>query len=271
MGWAFLARVFMTVRECLITNHAQELQEETLADLHHCLDQLSDRHAEMDEKKNVCVQRAMAHFQSSKSMVSTFDSSRELTKAKQFLQEKRRLQMECEKIHNNILVIQQQIDAIISSQLNLSVVEAMKQFNVNAVKLSIPAQTYDIENLEEQLAERASEISGMRQAMDKMTCALSNDDSEMSDEADILVELQSYFSSDTDVLKNEPLVSSAVNKARPVSDVKVEVQPQSILHVEDLQADTGVSHKPQDTVLNSILLISDEKINEEVMESAVRA
>jgi len=189
------ARLFMSVRECFIKDHAQELQEETLADLHHCLDQLTDRNVEMEEKMNTCMQRAAVHLNASKASISPYESLREKSKAKQFLQEKRRLQLESDKLSKNIALVQQQIDTIISSQLNMSVVGAMKQFNFNATRLSIPTQTYDIENLEEQLAERASEISNMKQAMDKISGVLGDESQNQVDESDLWQELDAFMGS----------------------------------------------------------------------------
>jgi hypothetical protein len=171
---SFFDKLFLTFRECFISDPSKELQEETLADLHHCLDQLQDRLLDIDEKIQISIQRALLHFKLSKQSSSTFESSREKQKSKQFLQDKRRLQYEHDQITKNILLLQQQIDTIISSQLNMSVIGAMKLYNMNAVKLSLPAQTYDLETLEEQLSERAGEVSSMMQAMNRLGTAVSS-------------------------------------------------------------------------------------------------
>lgn len=173
--FSHFAKAYMAMRECLVPDKTREAQEEIVADLHNCLEQLSDRVMDMESRIVTCTERMVVHAQASKSTsISNIQKIREKTKAKQYLQEKKRIQAEYDKTHKNMILIQQQIDNIVSSQLNMVVVDAMKQFNYNAARLSLPARTIELENLEEQLVDRTREVAGLQDAMQNISTTCTN-------------------------------------------------------------------------------------------------
>jgi len=176
-----LARAYMSMRECLVPDKTREVQEEIIADLHNCLEQLTDRCLDMESRIVLATDRMLVHAKAAKATaggdsatLSISERLREKNKAKQYLQEKKRIQAEYDKTQKNIHLIQQQIDSIVSSQLNMVVVDAMKQFNHNAAKLSLPSRTIEIEHLEEQLADRTREVAGLQEAMHSISTACTN-------------------------------------------------------------------------------------------------
>lgn len=169
------AKAYMAMRECLVPDKTREVQEEIIADLHNCLEQLTDRCLDMESRIVLATDRMLVHAKAARAATDNIpDKIREKNKAKQYLQEKKRIQAEYDKTQRNIQLIQQQIDSIVSSQLNMVVVDAMKQFNHNATRLSLPSRRVEIEHLEEQLADRTREVAEMQEAMQSISTACTN-------------------------------------------------------------------------------------------------
>ena len=57
----YFARTYMAMRECLAppSTRRREAQEEILADLNHCLEQLQARIAEMESRIEQCTEQAV--------------------------------------------------------------------------------------------------------------------------------------------------------------------------------------------------------------------
>jgi hypothetical protein len=166
------ARFYMAMRECLVPNKAHEAQEEIIADLHTCLEQLNERCIDIEDRMETCRQRLITHAKNStRHGISHAEKIREKNIAKKQLLERKRLQSELEHLQKNSIIIQQQLDNIISSQLNMVVVDTMKHFNYNTTKMALPARTTEIEFLEDQLADRSREYSEFHEALNGVTNA----------------------------------------------------------------------------------------------------
>jgi hypothetical protein len=190
------ARVFMAMRECLVPDKRKEAQEEIVADLNTCLEQLIQRSTEMEAKIAVCMERAVCHMQSSKREPTASGKTRERARAKMYMEDKRRIQMEYDKAQRSIHMLQQQIDSIVSSHTDMVIVDTMRQFNATAARLSLPNKVMEIENLGEELAERQHEVANFQEAMQGVSTACLPPSSMTGDEPsdDLLMqELEEYM------------------------------------------------------------------------------
>jgi hypothetical protein len=188
------ARIFMSFRECLVTDRRREAQEEVVADLHSCLEQLMHRSTEMEDKIDLYMKRAVYHMQLSKREQTSNGKTRERARARMYLEDKKRIQTEYDKAQRSIHMLQQQIDSIVSSQVDMAIVDALRQFNANAAKLSLPTRAQEIEHLAEELAERQVEVSNFQEAISGVSSAM--EDSTIKEETDDLwAELEAYMSS----------------------------------------------------------------------------
>jgi hypothetical protein len=224
MNVSFLhaARVYMALRECLIPDRRKEAQEEILADLHTCLEQLIQRTIEMESKIEVCMQRAVAHMQFSKTDPTSNGKLRERARAKMYMEDKRRIQAEYDKAQRSIHMLQQQIDNIVSSHTDMVIVDTMRQFNATAARLSLPNKVMEIENLGEELAERQNEVTSFQEAMQGVSnaCCINGTDDGSSSEDLLMQELEAYMSGNDEV---NPSSSSSSGK------IEVKVEPLVVL------------------------------------------
>jgi len=238
------ARFYMAMRECLVPNKAQEAQEEIVADLHTCLEQLNERSIDLENRIDTCTQRIIVHAKASKnSNASGVSKIRERNLAKQYLQDKKRAQLEHEKLSKNIALIQQQIDNIISSQLNMVVIDTMKHFNYNAIRMSLPSRTIEVETLEEQLAERSKEISEFHEALHGVsnTCSSFNNTSMLANDNDedkqLWDEIDSYLTVQDDDANSQPIDNLEIEKSKHTT-VKQEVKPEADVRPEDIEPES---------------------------------
>ena len=193
------ARVFMAMRECLVPDRRSEAQEEIVADLNTCLEQLISRSVEMESKIGVCMERAVCHMQCSKKESTPSGKARERARAKMYMEDKRRVQAELDKAQRSIHMLQQQIDSIVSSHTDMVIVDTMRQFNATAARLSLPNKVIEMENLGEELAERQSEVANFQDAMQGVSSACLPSGS-IGDSDDLLMqELDAYMEEPTQV------------------------------------------------------------------------
>jgi len=214
------ARVFMAMRDCIVPDRSAEAQEEIVADLHNCLEQLHERLSDMETRIATVTHAILVHGKASQNQsLPIQERIRERSKAKHNLVEKKRIQVEYDKIQKNAYLIQNQIDAIVSSQLNMVVVDAMKQFTHNASRLALPGRTMELENLEEHLTDRTREISEFQEAIANISNACTSSMGGQADlktdaelEEELMQELNTFFSSDSSeslpLKTNEPTPSS---------------------------------------------------------------
>ena len=186
------ARIFMAMRECLVPDNRKEAQEEIVADLNTCLEQLIQRSTEMESKIGICMERAVCHMQSSKREPTVSGKTRERARAKMYMEDKRRIQAEYDKAQRSIHMLQQQIDSIVSSHTDMVIVDTMRQFNATAARLSLPNKVVEIENLGEELAERQTEVANFQEAMQGVSTACLPPGDESSDDV-LMQELEAYM------------------------------------------------------------------------------
>jgi hypothetical protein len=165
----YLARMYMSMRECWVTDRRREAQEEVVADLHSCLEQLTYRCTEMESKIEKCKQNAIYHMQLSKKESAPAAVAREKARAAMFMQDRRRLQGEHDKALRSMHMLQQQIDSIVSSHVDMVIVDAMRGFNTTAARMGLPAKTQEIEKLSDSLADRNTEVQNLQEALGGVT------------------------------------------------------------------------------------------------------
>ena len=186
----YAARIYMSVRECWLTDRRKEIQEEVVADLHSCLEQLTFRCTEMELKIEKCKQSALYHMQLSKKEAAPSGVARERARARMYMQDRQRLQSEHDKALRSMHMLQQQIDSIVSSHVDMVIVDAMRGFNATAARMALPQKTAEIEKLGESLADRNHEASSLQEAMSAFTIG---DDEEVSSDDYMMRELDALL------------------------------------------------------------------------------
>jgi len=206
------------MKECILPSRNREAQEEILADLHGCIEQLMDRTSDMERRMEAASSQMIIHAKASKSdNLSPMERMREKKMAKHFLVEKRRIQQEYDTTTKNIHVIQQQIDAVVSSHLNFIIVDTMKQFNMNTARLALPQTTRQVETLEDELNDRSREIVDLQEAISSMssmgkTMYEGSSNAAKEDEAELWNEIESYLTEDDS--------SRVIQSTRPNADAQ---------------------------------------------------
>jgi hypothetical protein len=207
------ARAYMALRECLVPDRRKESQEEIVADLHTCLEQLIQRSTEMENKITVCMQRAVAHMKFSEKDPTPSGKNRERARARMYMEDKRRIQAEYDKTQRSIHMLQQQIDNIVSSHMDMAIVDAMRLLNSNASRLALPERVEEIVRLGEELAERQSEVTNFQEAMQEVSTACIPAGSEEYSDDLLMQELDAYMKGNS----NDDINAAIAEESRTVS------------------------------------------------------
>jgi hypothetical protein len=190
MFFKWMAKVWMTMLECAAptTVRQRDMQESVVADLHTCMEQLQVRMEDMETKITRCGEQAIYHMQQS-ARGSAPSRQRDKLRAKTHMEERRRLQRQLDKavVMNN--TIQKQIDNILSSNMDMLIVDAMRGFNHAATNMVLPKRLTEVENLGDQLADRQSEVTAMQEAIMGIgnNCTVGADDGDLWQELDELM------------------------------------------------------------------------------------
>ena len=163
-----MANAWMVLRDCMVppSDRRREMQEVVVADLHTCLEQLQTRTLDMETKVTRCGEQALFHMQQAKRASATAPArQRDRMRAKGHMQERRRMQQELDKASLMSIGIQKQIDSIVSSHMDMLIVDAMRGFNHAATKMGLPQRATEVDHLGEQLADRQSEVATMQEAI----------------------------------------------------------------------------------------------------------
>ena len=213
----------MSFRECLVPNmqRRREAQEEILADLHTCIEQLHARILDMETRIERCTQQAQFHALQAKRAASSVARTgchsvahaRETQRAKMYLHDRRRIQAEHDKALRMAHMLQSHIDGLVSSHVDTMIVQTMRSFNTVAARLSMPSLTSQVETLSDELSDRNSELSALQEAMNSVAsaCAASAptpmsmdmDGALSADDAALMQELDALFA-DTSAAAEEP-------------------------------------------------------------------
>jgi hypothetical protein len=238
----YFARTYMAMLDCVAPtrNRRREAQEEILADLNACSDQLQRRLQHMEERIQQCTEKAMVHARVGRCAAPAL-RARELLRAKMFMHDRRRLQAEHEKALRMSHVLQTQIDSILSSHMDLMVVQTMRSYNSTASMLAMPNLTAQIEKLSDSLSDRSHELHSLQDALNtisqSMTMPLpgedgatgqmmgsSSDDPE-AQQAELMLELEELLRMDDDgddaVVTTTSIVVSETQK-RPAATIVVD-------------------------------------------------
>ena len=230
MKWysLYAARAFMSIRECWVTDRRRESQEEVVADLHSCLEQLTFRCAEMESKIEKSKQRALYHMKLSKKETLQAGIVREKARARMYMQDRTRLQDEHDKALKSMHMLQQQIDSIVSSHVDMAIVDAMRGFNATAAKLGLPQKAAEIEKLSESLADRQNEAACIHEAMSGITALSPQQDTSEDGLMDELEQLM-MMSEPAVIVQEEPLVVMML----PSVPVRTPLSPKAVVVVEE--------------------------------------
>jgi chromosome segregation ATPase len=228
-----MARMYMSMRECWVTDRRREAQEEVVADLHSCLEQLTYRCTEMETKIEKCKQNAVYHMQLSKKESAPAAVTREKTRAAMYMQDRRRLQGEHDKALRSMHMLQQQIDSIVSSHVDMVIVDAMRGFNATAARMALPAKTQEIEKLSDSLADRHHEVQNLQEALGGVTFGADDD---LNSEESLMRELDELLEPAVKAPEQPPVVEAPVQEPvvkAPVQEPVVKAPNEQPLVIEE--------------------------------------
>jgi hypothetical protein len=198
------ARTYMAVRECFapVGHRRLEAQTEVLADLHSCLESLHTRVLEMEQRITKCKQQAVHHMLLSRREGTAMGRAREQQRAQLCMQDRRRVQGDHDKAMRMMHMLQTQIDSIVATNMDNIIVDTMRNYNLNAARLSMPARADQILHLGDELADRQSEIAALQEAISGVTThyvpshAGTLAEASNNDEEGLLRELEALMSAD---------------------------------------------------------------------------
>ena len=201
----YFAHTYMAVRECIAphNNRRREAQEEILADLNHCLEQVQARIAEMESRIELCTEQAVAQARiAQQKHLSITLRTRAQLRAKMFMHDRRRLQSEHDKAMRITHLLQTQIDSVLSSHVDILIVQTMRSYNHTAMRLGAPALTSQIENLSDQLSDRSHELGNLQEALASITTSMQPGGEALDEDggdAQLMEELEAMLRSDHEV------------------------------------------------------------------------
>ena len=190
--WLHAARVFMAMRECLISDRRPEVNEEVVADLHSCLEQLNDRCSDMEVKIARCAESAVYHRKLALRERTQVGQQREMGKARMFLLDRRRLQLDHDRSTKSMHMLRRQIDTLVSSHVDSIILDAMRGYTMTAAKLGLPDKTAEMESLATELSDRNDEVTRLQEAMGSLSdgygsSLMTMDDDELMLELDTIM------------------------------------------------------------------------------------
>ena len=163
----------MAFLECIAPPRRREAQEEVLADLNTCIEQLSARTLELEARIAKCTEHALLHGKLAiRSGTSHVVQARERQRAKMYLLDKRRIQAEHDKGLRMIHLLEAQIDSIMSSHVDSLVIQTMRSYNSTALRLAAPALTSQLENLSDELSDRSHELHALQEALNDVASSM---------------------------------------------------------------------------------------------------
>ena len=187
--YRYLARYYMSLRECLVPPQRMETQAEVLADLHTCADNLKARVDELEVRAERCLQDAVVRARAAQHCKTPADRAHERRNAQLLLEERRRVRMEQDKAKRMAHLLRAQIDNVVATQVDSLIVDAMRAYSANAARLSMPARTEQLSRLGEELSERNVELEAMQEAMQGVFASNDRYGDEGLEEAELLQEL----------------------------------------------------------------------------------
>jgi hypothetical protein len=186
------ARTYLAVRECFVPPRRRDTQEEIIADLHTCVEQLTLRIEEMEGRAQQCKRQAMTHMRLSKREGA--GPLREMRRARMYMEDRARILAELDKAQRMMHMLRAQIDSIVSSNVDMLIVDTMRVYNSTAARMHMPQRTTEIEHLGDELSDRQSEISSLQDALANVALAAgpTREDSTAEDDA-LMEELESLL------------------------------------------------------------------------------
>jgi hypothetical protein len=225
------ARTYIALLECFTPNRnrRREAQEELLADLNSCIEQLADRTLEMETRIERCTEQATFHARlAQRAGVNSAVRTREQQRAKMHLRDRQRIQAEHEKALRMTHMLESHIDGIVASHVDTLIVQTMRSYNHTARRLAMPALTSQVEHLSEALSDRNQELFDLQEALNGVATAASSADlnPNLSDDA-LMLEL--------DALLAEPAPPAAPpNRAPPHPQEQPESQQHQQMETHDI-------------------------------------
>ena len=179
----------------------------------------------MEAKATRCGEQALFHMQQSQRSTATAPArQRDRQRAKGHMEERRRLQQQLDKAALMSGAIQRQIDSIVSSHMDMLIVDAMRGFNHAAANMALPERSSEVDSLAEQLADRQTEVATMQEAImgigaSMNECSMQDDESELWRELDDLMTMQDPASK-TPIETVKPRAETVVETAKPIEPEK---------------------------------------------------
>ena len=189
--WVNATTLVLKLRECIQLRHRRIVSsDEVVADFYTYLEQLNQKCGELEGKIHTCNQRALLHKQKASAEATRHGKQREITRAKMYLQDKHRLQEDQDRTMRFMHLIRQQIDSLTSSQMDNIMVDAMRQYNMTALRMGLPDKSKDIEHIGREVQERFSEVSELQRLLSEATDPCNTGLWKDEDDLDLMLELE---------------------------------------------------------------------------------
>ena len=194
------ARLFMTLRECVVQDRSQEISEQAVADLNVCLDQLVARCRLIETKIEQCTRQAK-QIADSAAKESPAYRVRSMGQVRQCLVDRRQQRAEYDRAYKSVSMLRNQINTILNSHVDTAIITAMRQYSNAAARLGLPDKTNEVQRLTGELSECLEQSNCLQDALGEVSdtfslaarpATMSTDD----EDADLQAELDDFFSSD---------------------------------------------------------------------------
>jgi hypothetical protein len=215
------AQTYMALLDCFAPsqNRRREAQEELLADLNTCIEQLNERMLEMEHRIARSHEQAVLHARMAKRAPTAVARSRDEQRARMHLRDRRRIQGEFDKAQRMLHMLESHIDGIVSSHVDTLIVQTMRSYNHTAARLAMPTMTGQVEDLAEELSERNRELADLQNALGGIASSSmlmpvpgSSDAAEfgaMADDGALMLELETLLMDEEPSLHPPPTTTTA--------------------------------------------------------------
>ena len=193
------ARLFMTMRECLVQDRSQEISEQAVADLNACLDQLLERCRLIESNIEACTRQSTQIAQRASTESPAF-RARSLQTLRQCLLDRRQYRLEHDRASRSVAMLRRQIGTILNSHVDTAIIHAMRQYSTAASRLGLPDKTVEVQRLTDELGECLEHSNSLQDALGEVSEAFASttrmDMSGEDADADLQAELEALLSSE---------------------------------------------------------------------------
>lgn len=246
------ARIFMSLRECLVQDRSQEISEQAIADLNACLEQLLERCRMIESNIDACTRQAQQIAGRASSEGPAF-RARSMQMIRQCLLDRRQHRLEYDRASRSAFMLRKQIGSILNSHVDTAIINAMRQYSAAASKLGLPDKTSEVQRLTDELSECIEQSNTLQDALGEVSstfsCGVRGDGLLLDADADLEAELESILSSNNDINSQSDRVVINVSDVIPVVDLNGADENASISATEERKYNKDNAYPPVENEL----------------------